>query len=67
MKIEHFNKIDDAIRTIDEVTKEVDLKLIDENWETWTEVNEWNNRYLNAVNELRDLREEMIFTFKLTD
>lgn len=39
-----------------------------ENWfETDTEINDWNKRFNEVINEIQKLRDEMIFTFRIED
>lgn len=50
-----------------DIVETCDTSKHDSKYETDTEVNDWNKRFNNVIEELVTLKMEMVFTFRIED
>ena len=67
MKFEDFERLSNAFEAIEMASEVCDTSLKDDDYETWTEVNEWNNEFAEFVDQARSLKEQLIFVFKIEE
>lgn len=56
-----------AYDCLNEVMNTCDTSKHDNWFETDTEVNDWNKRFNEVMNEIQNLKDKMIFTFRIED
>lgn len=71
MKTEDFILMEtcltNAYDCLDEANQNCETSKVDDEYETDTEINDWNKRFNEVMNELQILKEEMVFTFRIKD
>ena len=67
MKFGHFVKLDNAFMQLNDAYQETDTSFKDKDWENPKEIEEWNEEFNELIRKANDLRERLIYTFKLEE
>ena len=57
--------LSNAYDCLDEALQTCDTSKHDDEYEKDTEINDWNKRFNEVMNQIQELRMEMIFTFRI--
>ena len=67
MKIKDFKMLDEAFEAIEMAYECCDTSFTDDENEYLTEVTSWNAEFNGLVEQAKELREQLIYVFQLTD
>ena len=65
MKFKDFETLTNAFEAIEMAYETCDTTKTDDEYETWTDINEWNEEFIELWEKAKNLKEQMIFVFKL--